>query len=58
MANPKPDPSSEKDDAAFLAAVEQGRASLTAGRSIAYDPVRQWLLSWGTDKELPPPECP
>jgi predicted transcriptional regulator len=46
------------DDAAFLAAIEAARVSLDAGRSVPYEDVRRWLLSWGTDKELPPPECP
>jgi predicted transcriptional regulator len=48
----------ESEDAEFLAAVEEGLADAKAGRSIPYEKVRRWLLSWGTDKELPPPECP
>jgi predicted transcriptional regulator len=47
-----------KEDDDFLAAVKAGQASLDAGRSVPYEDVRRWLLSWGTDKELPPPECP
>jgi predicted transcriptional regulator len=46
------------EDAQFAAAVEAGKASLDAGRSAPYEAVRRWLLSWGADKELPPPECP
>lgn len=46
------------EDAAFKAAVEAGKASLDAGRGVPYEEVRRWLLSWGTDKELAPPECP
>jgi len=45
-------------DAEFAAGVEAGKASLDAGRSVPYEAVRRWLLSWGADKELPPPECP
>jgi predicted transcriptional regulator len=51
-----PDPTAE--DAAFIKAVADGQASLDQGRSVSYERVRQWLLSWGTNKELPPPECP
>lgn len=43
--------------AAFDAAVEEGIAAANAGRTIRYEDVRRWLLSWGTDKDLPPPEC-
>lgn len=47
------------DDAeAFLAAVAEGVADADAGRVVPYEKVRRWLLSWGTDSELPPPECP
>jgi predicted transcriptional regulator len=41
----------------FAAAVSEGLADLKSGRSIPYDKVRQWLLSWGSKKETPPPEC-
>ena len=50
-------PPEPNDDAAFLAAVEAGRASLDAGRSVPHEDVRRWLLSWGADNELPPPVC-
>jgi predicted transcriptional regulator len=55
------EPAEHQDDAeqaAFVEAVKQGLASLDRGRSISYEAVRRWLLSWGTDRELPPPECP
>jgi predicted transcriptional regulator len=45
------------EDLEFLEAVKAGEASLDQGRSIPYELVRPWLLSWGTDNELPPPEC-
>lgn len=57
----KPDPiqiAADEEDAAFIAAVEEGIAAADAGRTIPYEVVRKWLLSWGTDNELPPPECP
>lgn len=48
----------EEERAAFLAAVQEGRDDIEAGRFVPYEKVRRWLLSWGTDHELPPPECP
>jgi predicted transcriptional regulator len=48
----------EVEDAALEAAVSQGLASLEAGHGIPYEDVRRWLLSWGADNELPPPEYP
>jgi predicted transcriptional regulator len=53
---PLPDP--DDDTAARRAAVEQGLADAKAGRTIPYEDVRRWLLSWGTEAELPPLECP
>jgi predicted transcriptional regulator len=53
-----PAPIIEDDDRAFLAAVDAGIADADAGRIVPYENVRQWLLSWGTVDELPPPECP
>lgn len=40
----------------FEAAVRKGLADADAGRTIPYEKIRRWLLSWGTDKELPPPK--
>lgn len=51
-------PSDPAQDAAFVAAVEAGQASLDSGRGIPYEDVRRWMLSWGTEKKLPPPERP
>ena len=47
-----------RDEAAFRAAVAAGIASADAGRMVPYAKVREWLLSWGAARELPPPECP
>ena len=38
--------------------VREGVEDADAGRVTPYEKVRRWLLSWGSDKELPPPECP
>nr|WP_043508987.1 CopG family transcriptional regulator [Acidiphilium cryptum] len=55
-----PNPTSMPDDPdteAFVAAVKDGIASADAGRTVPYEDVRKWLLSWGTENELPKPEC-
>ena len=46
------------DRAEYLAAVDEGLADAKAGHTVPYEKVRRWLLSWGSDKELPPPKCP
>jgi predicted transcriptional regulator len=56
MAEPKPKPPIE-DEVAFRRAAEKGLGSLDQGRTVTYDKVRRWLLSWGSDRETPPPEC-
>lgn len=43
----------EADEAATL----RGLADVAAGRVISHEAVKRWLLSWGTENELPPPEC-
>jgi predicted transcriptional regulator len=45
-----------RDEAAFRAAVKAGIASADAGRTVPFDKVREWLLSWGKPGELPPPK--
>ena len=45
-----------EDVPAFREAVRQGMASAEAGRTIPYEKVKAWLLSWGKPDELPPPE--
>jgi len=45
-----------EDEAAFRASVRQGIADADAGRSIPFEKVKAWLLSWGKPDELPPPE--
>ena len=57
MADPLEKAFQEDDDtAAFRSAVQKGLNSLDRERHIKYEDVRRWLLSWGTDNELPPPE--
>jgi hypothetical protein len=57
MPEPKPEKPGHDESSEFVAAVRQGLSSLDKGRAIPYEKIRRWLLSWGTDKELPPPEC-
>lgn len=56
ISNPTPMPD-DPDTEAFVAAVKDGIASADAGRTVPYEDVRKWLLSWGTENELPKPEC-
>jgi predicted transcriptional regulator len=46
----------EKERVAFEAAVREGLADSAAGRVTPYEKVRRWLLSWGSESELPPPQ--
>ena len=53
MAKPTPAHPPIEDDNVFVDAVQDGLRSLDAGRSLSYEKVRRWLLSWRTE-ELPP----
>jgi predicted transcriptional regulator len=44
-------------DPTYVKAVEDAQAEVDSGRTVAYEKVRRWLLSWGTGKELPRPRC-
>jgi hypothetical protein len=55
---PAPAEGKPEDRAAYLAAVDEGLADAEAKRTVPFEKVRRWLLSWGTDQELPPPKCP
>lgn len=58
---PKPAPAvvrNIQDRVEYLAAVDEGLADAKAGRAVPYEKIWRWLLSWGSDKELPPPKCP
>ena len=41
---------------AFDAAVHEGIEAAEAGRLSSFEPVAEWLASWGTEAELSPPE--
>jgi hypothetical protein len=53
MAQNCNDPDTER----MLAEVAQAERQLDAGHYIRHDDVKAWLLSCGTDHELPPPKC-
>ncbi|MBN9592141.1 MAG: CopG family transcriptional regulator [Alphaproteobacteria bacterium] len=40
----------------FARAVREGIGDADAGRTLSYEKIRRWLLSWGQEKEMPPPE--
>jgi hypothetical protein len=55
--NPKTKGRIPGPDPAEVAAIEEARAEVDAGKTVPYEQVRRWLLSWGTKKELPRPRC-
>ena len=54
MAKPKTRSETEAN-ARDNAEVEAARADVDVGRTVSYQQVRKWLLSWGAKKELPRP---
>jgi hypothetical protein len=45
------------DEASIRAQILAGFADIDAGRSVSHEKVVAWLESWGTENELPVPEC-
>jgi RHH-type transcriptional regulator, rel operon repressor / antitoxin RelB len=45
------------DQERLHAEILQADRQLKRGHYIKHDDMKAWLLSWGTDKELPPPKC-
>jgi predicted transcriptional regulator len=45
------------DQERLLAEVRQSDRQVGAGHYVSHDAMKAWLLSWGTDQELPPPAC-
>ncbi len=45
------------DQERLLAEVRQSDRQIEAGHYVPHDKMKAWLLSWGTDQELPPPVC-
>jgi predicted transcriptional regulator len=45
------------DQERLLAETRQASRQVKAGHYIKHEDMKAWLLSWGTDHELPPPKC-
>jgi predicted transcriptional regulator len=45
------------DQERMLAEVRQADRQVKSGHYIKQEDMKAWLLSWGTDRELPPPRC-
>src|SRR5271168_5181779 len=45
------------DQERMLAEVRQADRQVKAGHYIRREDMKAWLLSWGTEHELPPPKC-
>ncbi len=45
------------DQERMLAEVRQADRQVKSGHYIRHDDMKAWLLSWGTNRELPPPQC-
>ena len=45
------------DQQETLAEVADAYRQVDSGHYIRHDDIKSWLLSWGTEHELPPPQC-
>ncbi len=45
------------DQENMLADLRQGDRQVRSGHYVPHAAMKAWLLSWGTDHELPPPRC-
>ena len=45
------------DQERMLAETRQGERQIKSGHYVKQEDMKAWLLSWGTDRELPPPKC-
>jgi RHH-type transcriptional regulator, rel operon repressor / antitoxin RelB len=45
------------DQERMLAEVRQGERQIKSRHYVRHEDMKAWLLSWGTDHELPPPRC-
>ena len=57
MSAPEPSLFDQIDEAAEERALAEAERDIAEGRVISHEAMRRWLLSWGTDHELPPPKC-
>lgn len=45
------------DQERMLARIRQADRQFKSGHYVEHEEMKRWLLSWGTDRELPPPKC-
>lgn len=45
------------DQERLLAEMRQADRQVGSGHFVKQEDMKAWLLSWGTDHELPPPKC-
>jgi predicted transcriptional regulator len=45
------------DQERMLAETRQGDRQVKSGHYVTHEDMKAWLLSWGTDRELPLPKC-
>ena len=45
------------DQERMLAEIRTADRQVKSGHYIKHEDMKAWLLSWGTDRELPPPKC-
>ncbi|HLZ39952.1 MAG TPA: CopG family ribbon-helix-helix protein [Candidatus Sulfotelmatobacter sp.] len=45
------------DQERMLEEMREGDRQVNSGHYIRHEEMKAWLLSWGTNRELPPPKC-
>ena len=45
------------DQERIAAEIRAAERDVASGHYIPHEDMKTWLLSWGTDQELPPPRC-
>ncbi len=45
------------DQERMLAEIRESDRQVKSGHYVKHEDMKAWLLSWGTDHELPPPTC-
>ncbi len=45
------------DQERLMAEIRQAERQVKSGHYVRHEDMKAWLLSWGTERELPPPRC-
>ncbi len=45
------------DQERIVADIRQADRQVKSGHYVKHEDMKAWLLSWGTERELPPPKC-